>query len=109
MEKPKVEFWSKDEIDFFLNEIEDTYLYTPILIELFTGLRIGELCGLRWCDINFKTKYLNVTHQVIYDRTTKELIFTDKLKTPTSYRKMSLPEILIDHLKKRLLKLTLLS
>lgn len=23
----KVEFWSKDEIDFFLNEIKDTYLY----------------------------------------------------------------------------------
>ncbi|UYZ34986.1 site-specific integrase [Clostridium beijerinckii] len=97
-EKPKVEFWSKDEIDFFLNEVKDTYLYTPILIELFTGLRIGELCGLRWCDINFKTKYLTVTHQVIYDRTTKKLIFTDKLKTPTSHRKMSLPEILIDHL-----------
>jgi len=99
IEKPKVEFWSKDEIDFFLNAIKDTYLYTPILIELFTGLRIGELCGLRWCNINFKTKYLTVTHQVIYDRNTKELIFTDKLKTPTSYRKMSLPEILIDYLK----------
>ncbi|WP_160687473.1 site-specific integrase [Clostridium sp. C2-6-12] len=98
IEKPKVEFWSKDEIDFFLSEIEDTYLYTPVLIELFTGLRIGELCGLRWCDINFKTKYLNVIHQVVYDRNTKELVFTDKLKTPTSYRKMSLPEILIDHL-----------
>lgn len=98
IEKSKVEFWSKDEIDFFLTEIKDTYLYTPVLIELFTGLRIGELCGLRWCDINFKTKYLTVTHQVIYDRNTKELIFTDKLKTPTSYRKMSLPEILIDHL-----------
>ncbi|MFT8351165.1 tyrosine-type recombinase/integrase [Clostridium saccharoperbutylacetonicum] len=99
MEKPKVEFWSKDEIDFFLDEIKDTYLYTPILIELFTGLRIGELCGLRWCDINFKTKYLNVTHQVIYDRTANELIFTNKLKTPTSYRKMSSPELLIDYLK----------
>lgn len=98
VEKSKVEFWNQDEIDFFLNEIEDSYLYTPILIEIFTGLRIGELCGLRWCDINFETKYLSVKNQVIYDRDTKKLVFTDKLKTPTSYRKISLPEILTDYL-----------
>lgn len=43
MNKPKVEFQIKEGIDFFLDKINESYLYTPILIEVFTGLRFGEL------------------------------------------------------------------
>ncbi|NFA43695.1 site-specific integrase [Clostridium botulinum] len=99
MNKPKIEFWSKKEIDFYLNEIKDTYLYTPILIDIFTGLRVGELCGLRWGNINLDNGYLTVKNQVIYDRESKILVFSEILKTDTSYREISLPNILIDHLK----------
>lgn len=98
MNKPKVEFWTKEEIDFYLNKIRGSYLYTPILIEIFTGLRVGELCGLRWCDIDFEDRYLTVNNQVIYDRETKMLVFSQILKTDKSYRKISLPKILIDYL-----------
>lgn len=100
IEKSKVEFWHKDEVDFFLNTIKDDYLYTPILIELLTGLRIGELCGLRWCDINLDNGYLTVRNQVLNDKTNKSLIFTDKLKTNPSYRKITLPKALVNHFKK---------
>lgn len=99
MNKSKIEFWTKEEIDFFLDEIKGSYLYTPILIEIFTGLRIGELCGLRWCDINFDNGYLTVSNQIIYDRELKTLIFSEVLKTSTSHRNISLPKILTDHLK----------
>lgn len=99
MNKSKVEFWTKEEIDFYLDKIYDSYLYTPILIEVFTGLRVGELCGLRWCDIDFDTNNLIVNNQVIYDRETKMLVFSEILKTDTSNRKISLPMMLIDHLK----------
>ncbi|OSA92671.1 UNVERIFIED_ORG: site-specific integrase [Clostridium botulinum] len=99
MNKPKIEFWNKKEIDFYLNEIKNTYLYTPILIEVFTGLRVGELCGLRWGNINLDNGYLTVKNQVIYDRESKVLVFSEILKTHTSYREISLPNILIDHLK----------
>ncbi|NFE74702.1 site-specific integrase [Clostridium botulinum] len=99
MNKPKIEFWSKKEIDFYLNVIKGTYLYTPILIEVLTGLRVGEICGLRWCDIDFKTNSLTVRNQVIYDRELKILVFSEMLKTDSSYREISLPNILIDYLK----------
>lgn len=99
MNKSNVEFWTKTEIDFYLSEIKGFYLYTPILIEVFTGLRVGELCGLRWCDIDFDNKYLIVNNQVIYDRELKILVFSKILKTDTSHRKITLPQILIDHLK----------
>lgn len=98
MNKSTVEFWTKKEIDFYLNEIKDQFLYTPILIEIFTGLRVGELCGLRWCDIDFDNKYLMVNNQVIYDRDLKTLVFSKILKTDTSHRKITLPKILLDHL-----------
>lgn len=98
MNKSTVEFWTKKEIDFYLNETKDQFLYTPILIEIFTGLRVGELCGLRWCDIDFDNKYLMVNNQVIYDRELKTLVFSKILKTDTSHRKITLPKILLDHL-----------
>ena len=99
IEKSKVDFWNKEDVDFFLNNIKDTYLYTPILIELLTGLRLGELCVLRWCDIDLDNRYLTVRNQVINDKTNKTLLFTDKLKTKTSYRNITLPKMLVDYLK----------
>ena len=31
-----------------------------------TGLRVGELIGLTWDDIDLKTKKIHVDHQLIY-------------------------------------------
>lgn len=98
LEKPKIDYWNKDDIDFFIKELEHTYLFTPVFISLLTGLRIGELCGLRWSDINLKNGYLTVNHQVIQDKINKELILTDVLKTSTSHRSVSIPNILINYL-----------
>lgn len=99
-EKNKVSVWSKEEIDIFLNNFKDKYIYKAVFIDLMTGLRVGELCGLKWKDINLKSGILEVTHQVIQNKETKELIYTNKLKTDTSYRKITIPKILINYLAK---------
>lgn len=99
IEKTKIQYWSKDEIDFFLNSIKDTRLYTPILIDILTGLRIGELCGLRWEDINLEEGFIEVNNQVINDKINKTLLFSSILKTSTSHRIITIPNILIEHLK----------
>ena len=98
-DKPLIEFWCKEEIDFFLNEINGTYLYFPILLDILTGLRVAELCGLRWNDVDFDKGSIQVNGQVILNRDNKELIYTHILKTDTSNRKISIPPILIDYLK----------
>lgn len=97
-EKPKIEYWSKDEIDFFMDKIKDQYLHLPIFIEVLTGLRIGELCGLRWKDVNLKEGYLKVRNQVIFDKDNKILLLSPILKTSTSNRKISIPKVLINYL-----------
>lgn len=91
-------FWTEEELKFFLKEIEDTYLYTPILIASMTGVRVGELCGIRWCDVDLENGYININNQVIQDKTSKELILSSILKTSTSKRSISIPKILITNL-----------
>lgn len=97
-EKPKIEYWNKEEVSYFLHRINNAYLYTPVLVALLTGLRIGELCGIRWCDIDFEKGYINIVGQVIYDRLNKKLLYTPILKTDTSNRDISIPPMLLNYL-----------
>lgn len=97
IEKPKIGYWTKEESDFFLNYIKDTYLYTPVFIDMLTGLRIGELCGLRWCDVDLENGFITVNHQLIHDKRLKVLLLAD-LKTSASHRKISIPKVLINYL-----------
>ena len=71
-----------------------------ILICLFTGLRIGEICALKWSDISLseQTIYVHTTMQRIHDQNgtdkkTKILISTPK--SVCSIRIIPLPDNLI--------------
>ncbi|MEQ3027992.1 MULTISPECIES: site-specific integrase [Collinsella] len=33
---------------------------------MHTGMRIGEVCGLRWCDVDFETGLISIRHSVAY-------------------------------------------
>lgn len=101
IEKPKIEYWSKDQLEFFLDEMKDTYLYFPVLLCALTGVRVAELCGLKWCDVDFEKGYLNINRQVIRDEATKKLLCTDNLKTNGSIRTISIPNILLNELRIR--------
>lgn len=98
MTKPKLEVWDKDQLSFFLDYIKGTELYTPVLIDALTGLRIGELCGLRWEDIDLENGIISVNNQLIHDKRLKVLMLAD-LKTDTSHRTITIPNILIKHLR----------
>lgn len=39
----------------------------PVQIAYYTGLRLGEVCGLSWSDINFEEQYLTVRRSVRYN------------------------------------------
>ena len=39
----------------------------PMQIAYFTGLRLGEVCGLAWQDINLDEQYLTVRRSVRYN------------------------------------------
>ncbi|NLK95234.1 MAG: site-specific integrase [Clostridiales bacterium] len=97
--KPIIEYWNEEELSYFLNQIKSHYLYKPVLISVLTGVRIGELCGIQWKDINFEKGTISINGQVLFNKNSKELIYTSILKTDTAYRIISIPKILIDYLK----------
>lgn len=74
-----------------------------ILISLFTGVRIGELCGLQMKDISLvdKTITINKTVQRIYDKKCgSSYLHIGPPKTKTSARIIPLPSLLVNIIKK---------
>lgn len=73
-----------------------------ILLCLYTGLRIGELCGLQWKDIDFRRGCLTVckTVQRISLGNGKTVISIDTPKTDSSVRVVYIPLFIIEMLKK---------
>ncbi len=69
-----------------------------ILISLYTGLRIGELCALRWSDIDFGRRQLHVNGtQTRSDAGTK----VTPPKSRSSVRVIPIPEFLSEKLKNK--------
>ncbi|WP_459813178.1 tyrosine-type recombinase/integrase, partial [Hominimerdicola sp. 21CYCFAH17_S] len=73
-----------------------------IMLCLYTGLRIGELCGLQWKDIDFRRGCLTVckTVQRISLGNGKTVISIDTPKTDSSVRVVYIPLFIIEMLKK---------
>lgn len=74
-----------------------------VFLSVYTGIRIGELCALRWGDIDLNKRILTVrrTIQRISDRekenSTKLIIAAPK--SLSSVRSIPIPECLLDRLK----------
>lgn len=68
---------------------------------MYTGLRIGEVCALRWKNIDFEKKLIEVekTVQRVYmGEKDSKLLFSEP-KTIKSVRKVPIAEILLKKLK----------
>ena len=78
---------STDQLAAFLLEAKHSGVFEMYYIELATGLRRGELLGLKWEDIDFTTQTLRVRRQV--GRINGE-VREAPLKTKNAYRTISL-------------------
>ncbi|MBF6082901.1 site-specific integrase [Nocardia cyriacigeorgica] len=75
-------------------------LADPITMLIGTGLRRGELLGLRWRDIDEQTGIASIRGKVIRKRGAG-LIREDFTKTAAGYRQIQLPRFVLDMLKRR--------
>ena len=78
-----------------LSENEMKYK-VAIILDVFTGVRLGELMGLEWNDIDFKNK------EIIINKASQYLpekgVYTKEPKTSSSYRNVSIPDSVIEML-----------
>lgn len=93
-------------LEKMLLDAEDT-TSLGILFTLFTGVRIGELCGLRWEDLDFHSYTVNIRRTVerIADldpqAPTKTKVVICEPKTENSIRTIPLPDFLMKYLEGR--------
>lgn len=68
---------TRPEQELFLSYLKDTpkyqNWYSVFAVMTGTGLRVGELTGLRWCDIDLEEGIIDVNHTLVYyDHRTSE-------------------------------------
>lgn len=63
----EVEIFEKSDQVALINFLQSNICHKNfgILLTIHTGLRIGELCALRWSDINFDTQLLHINKTMI--------------------------------------------
>ena len=87
-----------EQLTSFLREAKETGVYEMYYIELATGLRRGELLGLKWQDIDMVNGTIRVQRQVA--RIDGEIVEAP-LKTKNSYRNVSIGPDAIEVLKEQ--------
>lgn len=86
----------KNLIRFLCSADDINAVYLGVLIALFTGLRIGEICALKWDDIDTKNGIIMVNSTV---SRSGGLYTIDTPKTRASCRSIPINYILLKHLK----------
>jgi len=97
-EKPEIQPLYTEQARDFLKAIRDDYLYAVYLMDISTGLRRGELLGLKWTDIDLKKKTATIKRSLI--QIGSKVVLQDSVKTKKSKRIVSLTDDVIAELKR---------
>ena len=91
----------------YINALKGEQHEVLLLTALFTGLRLGELTGLKWGHVNLATKEIEVKESIrrvkVYDKNGvgKNQVITKPPKSRAGLRTVPLPDFLVDLLKKQ--------
>lgn len=107
--KPLVKVFSTEEqqkLEQYIMKKRNKYSMA-ILLALYSGMRIGEICALQFNNINFQNKYVTVTQTVqrlrtknnTKTKTRKTELMLSEPKSATSHRIIPLPDFVIDYIK----------
>ncbi len=92
----EIQVLTHNQLADLLEAAQKTDLYLPVLIAATTGLRLGEVFGLWWKDLDLENGALTVNQTL---QETKAGISFKPPKTPQSRRTVALPAITVDALK----------
>ncbi len=93
-----------EEQKLFLETVKDTSNYNQYALLLQTGLRTGEMIGLRWLDVDFENRALHIRCTMEYRYSVGEWGIGEP-KTKNSVRDVPLTQEAIDILKNQKEKL----
>lgn len=87
-EKYKAAVYKPDELQTLLTAAAGTNIHLPVVLAVSCGLRRGEVCGLRWRDIDLSKGLLFVRNSLDWEQSKLTL---RPVKTSTSERSVKLP------------------
>lgn len=96
-ERKEMKILPLDQLQTFFNAAKENGSYEMFYFELATGLRRGELFGLKWSDINFQTGAVSIQRQV---QRIDGKVQETKLKTGNAYRTILVDRDILDMLKR---------
>ncbi len=96
--KPKRKSYDDEQTKILLENleqlsIEDTKYKVAIILTVFTGVRLGELMGLEWQDVDFKTGIISINRSSQY--LADKGVFTKTPKTESSIRDVAIPDFVV--------------
>ena len=96
--KPKRKYYddeqSKALISGLMELTEEQFKYkVAIILTIFTGVRLGELMGLEWDDINFREGIISINRSSQY--LADKGVFTKVPKTESSIRDVAIPDFVV--------------
>ena len=98
--KKKFVTWTPEQVEEFLNysKAKNIWSYYPMALTVMTGLRRSEVVGLKWEDIDFENKRINLT-RTVHEISGKQYPVIQYGKTRKSMTTIPVPEIALDLLK----------
>ena len=96
--KPKRRSYDDEQTKILLENlellsVEDAKYKVAIILTIFTGVRLGELMGLEWQDVDFKNGIISINRSSQY--LSDMGVFTKTPKTESSIREIAIPEFII--------------
>lgn len=89
--------WTTQQVQDFFQRGTHLPYYPIYALALTTGMRIGEILGLQWEDVNWMTGKLSITRMLKYDPVNKRHL--KGLKNDNSKRSITLPEFSLNVLR----------
>ena len=94
--KPHIQVLDDDELSALFSRLKGRPLYMPVLLAASTGMRRGEVLGLRWCDVDLERATLQVAQVV---ELVKDQVSVKEPKTDRSRRTVALPATIVQELR----------
>lgn len=96
-EEPKQQPLTSEQATLLLQKVKEHELEGLLTLALATGMREGELLGLRWSDIDFTKGIVQIERTLTY--VTGHGCVEGRPKTAKSKRRIVLPQLVVDVLK----------
>ena len=97
--RPKLEMrtWTAAQLATFLDALDDDPLYAAYVLVATTGMRRGEVMGLRWQDVDVDRGFVRIRQTLT---TVEDRLVFDTTKTQRSRRRISLDDTTVATLRR---------